>query len=133
MTNTQYMEAKAAAKVLGIGTRKLNKLLRDNGIYHRDGTLKNTPRAAYIERGLFTTVTGVCYYNDRDHFYIKPLITNVGLSYLRELIDGVEQRQESGNGRDRTLVHPEQHRPQNQQIITAERNSLLRMVGIKEA
>lgn len=132
MQQVQHIDMKAAAKILGTGTTRLNKMLRDHGVFHRAGELKNTPRTQYIERGLFTVVLGIYVRHDTTQFYTKALATPAGLSYMRELIDEVEQRNRPRDRQDQSLVHPKRHRPQDKQGGIPERDHLLSLVGIAE-
>lgn len=132
MQQVQHIDMKAAAKILGTGTTRLNKMLRDHGVFHRAGELKNTPRTQYIERGLFTVVLGIYVRHDTTQFYTKALATPAGLSYMRELIDEVEHRNRPRHGQDQPLVHTKRLRPQGEQSRIPERDHVLSLVGIAQ-
>lgn len=132
MQPVNLTDTAAAAKILGFKHHKLLKALRDNCIFHREGNLKNTPFAKYIERGYFLTSIGTFSKHGIDTFYSKAMITPLGLSFLRELINGLEEGPGLDNRTRKQMVHGQRQRPQNQQAANEQRDAVLSMVATIE-
>ena len=75
----------STAKVLnmGIGRNRLFELLRNEGVLMAN----NQPYQAYIDRGYFRTIEQKYTKPDGStHIYIKTLVYQRGLDYIRQLV-----------------------------------------------
>lgn len=71
------------AKMIGVGSKTLFKLLHEKKIIDHH----NLPYQRYIASGYFTVRTSSWDHRDTGtHFYGRPMVTQKGVDWLRELI-----------------------------------------------
>lgn len=88
---TNAISIKSVAEKLGIGTNTLFKTLRERGVLHGEGSLKNTPKHEYIKKMYFRVkFTEYCTGKVR-HQHIKTLVTASGILFIAELLSAVEK------------------------------------------
>jgi len=75
---------KDVAKMLGIGTNKLFRRLREAKVLNKE----NIPYQSYISRGLFSVYHGTWNHPvTGTHHYAKTQITDQGINWLQQLIN----------------------------------------------
>lgn len=83
---THAISIKQAAKHLGMGSNTLFKTLRERGVLHGTGGLKNTPRLEYIKKFYFRVQFSEYCTGQVKHQHIKTLVTPTGLAFIAELL-----------------------------------------------
>ncbi|MGH1371158.1 MAG: phage antirepressor KilAC domain-containing protein [Cellvibrionaceae bacterium] len=133
MQQVNLTDTASAAKILNIKHHRLLKTLRDSGVFHKEGKMKNTPLSAHIESGHFMISMGTFSKRGIDSFYSKALVTPLGLSFLQELISGLEEGPRPDDGTAKRVVHGKRERPQDKQAANEQRNEVLSMVATIQA
>lgn len=75
-----------AAKKIGVKPLWLYATLRDRGVLHRVGAMRNLPQQRYIDRGYFTTVTGHHEENGQQKQHTTARVTGKGVQWLYRML-----------------------------------------------
>lgn len=85
-TRTHTIDAKEAAKLLGIGHHTLLKKLRESGATYNTNQQTNIPKKQYREAGLLTTTLTTYWRANVRCYHEKLAITADGMEFIRDLL-----------------------------------------------
>lgn len=125
-TVPRALSMQAAAGLLGIGPRQLTAFLREQGVLHSQGPMRNSPKGYFIREGYMDCKLVQYHTGDVRHLYNKPLVTSRGLVLIQELI------QTHGMAAKEPVAPREPNRPQSEQNDNPARAEVLRLAGIEK-
>lgn len=123
---TTSMDMQTAAEILGTGPRLLMAFLREHGVLHTSGPMKNTPKGWYIRKGYLDCELVKYQTGPVRHLHNKPKITGRGLALIQDMM------LQHGMDTKESALHGKQHRTPGQQVNDSGRREVLRLAGVEK-